>query len=75
VQDVAPRNGGISARHRRAGGADADRGHTFSLAFQNEFAVGWLDGAPRVTTPDLICVLRHVSGDAIGTETCATASA
>lgn len=45
------------------------RGHRFELAFQNEFAVGWLDGVPRVTTPDLICVLDTVSGDAIGTET------
>jgi len=45
------------------------RGHRFELAFQNEFAVGWLDGVPRVTTPDLICVLDSVSGDAIGTET------
>jgi DUF917 family protein len=41
----------------------------FELAFQNEFAVGWLDGAVRVTTPDLICVLDSVSGEAIGTET------
>ena len=45
------------------------RGHRFSLAFQNEFAVGWLDDQPRVMTPDLICVLDTVSGDAIGTET------
>jgi len=50
-------------------GLDEFRGHTFSLAFQNEFAVGWLDGEPRVMTPDLICVLDTVSGDAIGTET------
>jgi hypothetical protein len=50
-------------------GLDAFRGHSFSLAFQNEFAVGWLDGLPRVMTPDLICVLDTVSGDAIGTET------
>jgi DUF917 family protein len=50
-------------------GLDDFRGHTFSLAFQNEFAIGWLDGEPRVTTPDLICVLDTVSGDAIGTET------
>src|SRR5207244_10664846 len=33
------------------------------------FAVGWRDGEPRVMTPDLICVLDSVSGDAIGTET------
>ena len=45
------------------------RDHRFELAFQNEFAIGWLDGTPRVTTPDLICVLDSVSGDAIGTET------
>src|SRR2546430_13250245 len=32
-------------------------------------AVGWLDGQVRVTTPDLICVLDTVSGDAVGTET------
>jgi hypothetical protein len=50
-------------------GLDAWRGHAFALAFQNEFAVGWLDGIPRVTTPDLICVLDTVAGEAIGTET------
>jgi DUF917 family protein len=50
-------------------GVDADRGSSFTLAFQNEFAVGWRDGAPRVMTPDLICVMDTVSGDAIGTET------
>jgi len=49
-------------------GVDADRGSSFSLAFQNEFAVGWRDGVPRVMTPDLICVMDTVSGDAIGTE-------
>jgi DUF917 family protein len=50
-------------------GLDEWKGHRFELAFQNEFAVGWLDGAPRVMTPDLICVMDTVSGDAIGTET------
>jgi DUF917 family protein len=45
------------------------RGRRFELAFQNEFAVGWLDGVPHVTTPDLICVMDTVSGGAIGTET------
>jgi hypothetical protein len=38
------------------------------VAFQNEFAVGWLDGVPRVMTPDLICLLDSVSGEAVGTE-------
>ena len=50
-------------------GLDEHRGRTFALAFQNEFIVGWLDGQPRVMTPDLICVLDSVSGEAIGTET------
>jgi uncharacterized protein len=50
-------------------GLEGDRGRSFSLAFQNEFAVGWLDGQPRVMTPDLICLMDTVSGDAIGTET------
>jgi hypothetical protein len=49
-------------------GLDGFRGHEFSVAFQNEFAVGWLDGAPRVMTPDLICLLDSVSGEAVGTE-------
>ena len=50
-------------------GLDADRGSGFRLAFQNEWAVGWHDGVARVMTPDLICVLDLVSGEAIGTET------
>jgi hypothetical protein len=50
-------------------GLEVDKGHEFRLAFQNEFAVGWLDGEPVVTTPDLICVVDSVSGEAIGTET------
>jgi DUF917 family protein len=50
-------------------GLDGDRGRSFRLAFQNEFAVGWLDGLARVMTPDLICLMDAVSGDAIGTET------
>src|SRR4029450_1038624 len=37
------------------------RAGRFELAFQNEFAVGWLDGAVRVTTPHLIRVLRRVA--------------
>src|SRR5438034_2265169 len=45
-------------------GLDAFRGHVFQLAFQNEFAVGWLDGEPRVMTTDLICVLDTVAGAA-----------
>jgi DUF917 family protein len=70
VQDVARRTTEGFLRGRATlEGLDDDRGRTFALDFQNEFAVGWLDGRPRVTTPDLICVLDTLSGEAIGTET------
>ncbi|MGE0714112.1 MAG: DUF917 domain-containing protein [Alphaproteobacteria bacterium] len=50
-------------------GLDGDRGQRLELAFQNEWAVAWREGVPVVTTPDLICVLNSVTGEAIGTET------
>ena len=50
-------------------GVGDDAGSRMELAFQNEWAVGFRDGAPVVMTPDLICVLDTVSGEAIGTET------
>jgi DUF917 family protein len=53
----------------RLEGLDEDRGHRFRVDFQNEFTVGWLDDEPRVTVPDLICVMDANTGDAIGTET------
>jgi DUF917 family protein len=53
----------------RIEGLDEDRGATLVLDFQNEFTVGTIDGKAVVTTPDLICVLDTVSGEAIGTET------
>lgn len=52
----------------RIAGLDGDHGACFEVAFQNEFAVGWRDGRVVVTTPDLICLLDSVSGEAIGTE-------
>jgi uncharacterized protein len=52
----------------RFAGLDGDAGSIFEIAFQNEFTVGWRDGSVAVTTPDLICVLDSVSGEAIGTE-------
>jgi uncharacterized protein len=52
----------------RLDGLDADRGARFRVEFQNEFAAGWRDKALVVTTPDLICLLDSVSGEAIGTE-------
>ncbi|MFQ5790475.1 MAG: DUF917 domain-containing protein, partial [Acidobacteriota bacterium] len=50
-------------------GLDEDRGHRFRLEFQNEFAIGLLDGKPRVTVPEIISVMDSVSGEAVGTET------
>jgi len=49
-------------------GLDEDQGASFLLEFQNEFAAGWRDGEVVVTTPDIICVMDSVSGEAIGTE-------
>jgi len=70
IRDVARRTTeGFLRGTAKLDGLDDFRGRSFELAFQNEFAVGWLDGQPRVMTPDLICVLDSVSGDAIGTET------
>jgi uncharacterized protein len=70
IRDVARRTTeGFLRGTAKLDGLDEFRGSSFELAFQNEFAVGWLDGEPRVMTPDLICVLDTVSGDAIGTET------
>jgi uncharacterized protein len=50
-------------------GLDDDRGSRLKLAFQNEWVVAWRDGAPIAMSPDLICVLDTVSGNAFGTET------
>jgi DUF917 family protein len=49
-------------------GMDADKGSRMELAFQNEWAVAFRDGAPVAMTPDLLCLLDTVSGSAIGTE-------
>src|SRR5437899_6870888 len=70
IADVARRaTEGFLRGTAKIDGLGDHRGQRFELAFQNEFAVGWLDGTPRVMTPDLICVMDTVSGEAIGTET------
>jgi DUF917 family protein len=70
IADVARRaTEGFLRGTARIDGLGDYRGQRFELAFQNEFAIGWLDGTPRVMTPDLICVMDTVSGEAIGTET------
>ena len=50
-------------------GLDEDRGARLELAFQNEWVVAWRDGVPIAMSPDLICVLDTVTGNAFGTET------
>ena len=54
-------------------GLDDDRGARLELAFQNEWVVAWrangADSEPVAMSPDLICVLDTVSGNAFGTET------
>src|SRR6476661_3121076 len=50
-------------------GLDEDRGSRLDIAFQNEWVVAWRDAAPVAMSPDLICVLDTVSGEAFGTET------
>jgi DUF917 family protein len=54
-------------------GLDEDRGARLELAFQNEWVVAWRADdsgrAPIAMSPDLICVLDTVSGNAFGTET------
>ncbi|PZQ47610.1 MAG: DUF917 domain-containing protein [Rhodovulum sulfidophilum] len=64
--------GFLRGRARLSGlGDDADRRVTVS--FQNEWIVAWEgteeDGAPIVSTPDLICVLDSETAHGIGTET------
>ena len=54
-------------------GLDQDRGASLEIAFQNEWVVAWRVAgekrAPIAMSPDLICVLDTVSGNAFGTET------
>lgn len=50
-------------------GLDSDRGRTFRLEFQNEFAIGYLDGAVAATVPEILCLMDTSSGEAVGTET------
>ena len=53
----------------RFDGMDEYKGAALELNFQNEWIVAWLDGKPIAMSPDLICVLDSVSGEAVGTET------
>jgi uncharacterized protein len=70
VSDVERRTteGFLRGRARLEGSGDR-RGTLLEIGFQNEWIVAWLDGAPLVMSPDLICVLDSVNGEAVGTET------
>ena len=74
VVDVARRTTEGYLRGRVAiDGLDDDRGAQLEIAFQNEWVVAWrAEGSKRepiAMSPDLICVLDTVSGEACGTET------
>ena len=65
-----PHHRGLPARHRRRiDGLDAFRGQRLRARLPERVRGGLARRRARVTTPDLICVLDTVSGDAIGTET------
>jgi len=53
----------------RFDGLDDWRGSVMTINFQNEWIVAYRDGEPLAMTPDLICVLDAVSGEAVGSET------
>lgn len=61
--------GGFLRGSARIEGLDGDRDSLMELSFQNEWAVAFRDGEAVAMTPDLICLLDTVSGEAIGTET------
>src|SRR5215204_5559195 len=50
-------------------GLDGDSGTRLEIAFQNEWVVAWRDGEPVAMSPDLICVVDTLTGNAFGTET------
>jgi DUF917 family protein len=70
VMDVERRaTEGFLRGRTRFDGIDDYRGATMEINFQNEWIVAWVDGKPVAMTPDLICVLDSVSGEAVGSET------
>ena len=70
VADVARRTTeGFVRGEALIDGLDDFAGSRFSVDFQNEFTIGWIDGKLTVTVPDLICILDSLSGEALGTET------
>lgn len=69
IQDISRRTTeGFLRGRARIEGLDGDRGSILDLEFQNEFAAAWRDGQVVATTPDILCVMDSLSGEAIGTE-------
>ncbi len=46
-------------------GSDEFAGHTFRIWFKNEHHITWKDGAPFVTSPDMIAVVLADTGEAV----------
>ena len=70
VMDVERRaTEGFLRGRTRFDGIDEWKSTSMELAFQNEWIVAWQDGVPIAMSPDLICVLDSVTGEAVGTET------
>ncbi|WP_029420317.1 DUF917 domain-containing protein [Alicyclobacillus macrosporangiidus] len=69
VVDIERKTTGGFARGRMVlEGLGAFSGSEFHVDIQNEFLIGWLDGRPVATVPDLISVLDADSGLPVGTE-------
>lgn len=69
VTDVDRTTTGGFLRGKAVIGPLGDEDAPLELAFQNEWVVAFRQGRPLVSTPDLICLIDSVSGEAIGTET------
>ena len=70
VSDVERRvEGGFLFGNTTLKGTGEYTGSELTVHFQNEFCVGFLDGEPYITTPDLICLLDTASGSGVGTDT------
>ena len=57
--------GGGSPHAARAENWPQWRGAKLEINFQNEWIVAWRDGQPIAMSPDLICVLDSVAGEAV----------
>lgn len=69
ISDVERRTTeGFLKGRARLDGLDEDQGKNFTLDFQNEYSVGYLNDEPEIMTPDLICVVDSINGDGFATE-------